>query len=43
MCIRDRTNIYYMPTTAENGFSPALPREKVDVIYLCSPDVYKRQ
>ena len=32
------TNIYYMPTTAENGFSPALPREKVDVIYLCSPN-----
>lgn len=32
------TNLYYMPTTAENGFSPALPREKVDVIYLCSPN-----
>ncbi len=32
------TNIYYMPTTAGNGFSPALPKEKVDVIYLCSPN-----
>ena len=32
------TNIHYMPTTAENGFSPALPEGKVDVIYLCSPN-----
>ena len=32
------TNIHYMPTTAENGFSPAIPGEKVDVIYLCSPN-----
>ncbi len=32
------TNIYYMPTTAENGFCPALPLEEVDVIYLCSPN-----
>ena len=32
------SNIYYMPTTAENHFSPALPTEKVDVIYLCSPN-----
>ena len=32
------TNIYYMPTTAENNFCPALPEEKVDVIYLCSPN-----
>ena len=32
------TNIYYMPTTAENGFSPALPTRDVDVIYLCSPN-----
>ena len=27
-----------MPTTAENGFCPALPEGKVDVIYLCSPN-----
>ena len=32
------TNIHYMPTTAENGFCPALPDETVDVIYLCSPN-----
>ena len=32
------TNITYMPTTAENGFCPALPDEHVDVIYLCSPN-----
>ena len=31
------TKIHYMPTTAENGFSPALPEGTVDVIYLCSP------
>jgi LL-diaminopimelate aminotransferase len=32
------TGIHYMPTTAENGFCPALPEGKVDVIYLCSPN-----
>ncbi|MEG1473347.1 MAG: LL-diaminopimelate aminotransferase [Christensenella sp.] len=32
------TNITYIPTTAENGFVPALPKEKVDVMYLCSPN-----
>ncbi|MEE0845496.1 MAG: LL-diaminopimelate aminotransferase [Eggerthellaceae bacterium] len=32
------TNIHYMPTTAENGFCPAIPEGKVDVIYLCSPN-----
>lgn len=32
------TKIHYMPTTAENGFSPALPDGTVDVIYLCSPN-----
>lgn len=32
------TNIYYMPTTAENNFCPALPDTPVDVIYLCSPN-----
>ena len=31
------TKVTYMPTTAENGFCPALPEEPVDVIYLCSP------
>ena len=32
------TNIYYMPTTAENGFCPALPDTPVDIIFLCSPN-----
>ncbi len=32
------TRIHYMPTTAENGFSPAIPEGKVDLIYLCSPN-----
>ncbi|MBD5560490.1 MAG: LL-diaminopimelate aminotransferase [Clostridia bacterium] len=30
--------IVYLPCTAENGFDPALPKEKVDVVYLCSPN-----
>ncbi len=30
--------IVYMPTTAENGFCPALPETPVDIIYLCSPN-----
>ena len=32
------TDITYIPTTAENGFVPALPEGKVDVMYLCSPN-----
>lgn len=32
------SNIYYMPTTAENGFLPELPKVPVDMIYLCSPN-----
>ena len=32
------TNFIYMPTTAENGFCPALPEQTADVIYLCSPN-----
>ena len=27
-----------LPCTAENGFSPAIPEEKVDLIYLCFPN-----
>lgn len=27
-----------MPARAENGFQPEVPNEKVDVIYLCSPN-----
>ncbi len=32
------TNIHYMPTTADNDFFPAIPTEKLDIIYLCSPN-----
>lgn len=30
--------VVYMPCTAENDFSPELPTEKVDLIYLCFPN-----
>jgi len=30
--------LIYLPTTAENGFEPALPDKHVDLIYLCSPN-----
>ncbi len=30
--------IVYMPCTEANGFFPALPTTKVDLIYLCSPN-----
>ena len=32
------TDVIYMPTTAENGFVPALPQKKPDMIYLCLPN-----
>lgn len=32
------SNIVYLPCTAENGFVPALPTEKVDAVYLCYPN-----
>lgn len=32
------SNAVYLPTTAENGFVPPLPEEKVDVLYLCFPN-----
>ncbi len=32
------SNVVYMPCTAENGFEPALPQRRVDVIYLCYPN-----
>ena len=31
-------NIVYMPVSKENGFVPKLPKEKVDIIYLCFPN-----
>ena len=30
--------IVYMPASADNGFLPELPRQKVDVMYLCFPN-----
>ncbi len=36
--IQQWSNIYYMPTTAENNFEPELPKSHVDMIYLCSPN-----
>ena len=32
------SNVIYLPCTAENGFTPALPRQRVDVVYLCYPN-----
>ena len=32
------TGLTYMPCTAETGFLPQIPREKVDLIYLCFPN-----
>lgn len=31
-------NITYLPVTEENNFIPKLPKEKVDMIYLCFPN-----
>ena len=31
-------NVVYLPCNAENGFAPAFPEEKVDIVYLCSPN-----
>lgn len=30
--------VVYLPCTAENNFAPDLPKEKVDMIYLCCPN-----
>ena len=30
--------VIYLPVTAENNFVPELPKEKVDMIYLCFPN-----
>lgn len=32
------SNLYYMPCLAKNNFLPQLPKEKVDIIYLCFPN-----
>ncbi|MHC4187978.1 MAG: LL-diaminopimelate aminotransferase, partial [Planctomycetota bacterium] len=31
-------NVVYMPCTVENNFVPAIPEQKVDLIYLCFPN-----
>ena len=31
-------NIIYIPATSKNNFVPELPKEKVDMIYLCYPN-----
>lgn len=31
-------SVVYLPVTAENNFKPELPKEKVDMIYLCFPN-----
>lgn len=31
-------NIIYIPATSENDFKPELPKQKVDMIYLCFPN-----
>ncbi|MEZ4598293.1 MAG: LL-diaminopimelate aminotransferase [Syntrophotaleaceae bacterium] len=30
--------IVYLPCTEENSFTPAIPKEKVDIVYLCYPN-----
>ena len=30
--------VVYMPSTAENNFTPELPKQHVDMIYLCCPN-----
>lgn len=32
------SNLVYLPCNEENNFVPALPKEKVDLIYLCYPN-----
>jgi LL-diaminopimelate aminotransferase len=32
------SGLVYLRSTAENNFSPELPKQKVDIVYLCSPN-----
>ena len=32
------SKLVYMPCVEENGFTPQIPQEKVDIIYLCFPN-----
>lgn len=36
--IAGRKNIIFIPFTAENNFMPEVPKEKVDMIYMCLPN-----
>ena len=36
--LQEYKNFVYLPCTEENGFVPDLPKVKVDLIYLCSPN-----
>ena len=33
-----RKGIHYLPATEENDFKPQIPKEKLDIIYLCYPN-----
>lgn len=32
------SNVVYMPCNGENGFVPELPKQRVDIVYLCYPN-----
>ena len=32
------SNLVYMPCNADNGFFPEIPEQKVDLLYICSPN-----
>jgi len=32
------SNVVYMPCTSENNFVPAIPDQRIDIIYLCYPN-----
>lgn len=32
------SNLTYLPCTAENNFVPELPKQKIDIVYLCFPN-----
>jgi LL-diaminopimelate aminotransferase len=38
MAGREKEKFVYLPCTEENNFFPAIPKNKVDVIYICSPN-----
>lgn len=33
-----RNNIVYIPFSSDNDFTPAIPKQKIDMIYLCMPN-----